>query len=180
MVRYRMRRNHRCARRRPVRVDAAVDGHRLAPGDDQREVGDGVGDGGCPVGVDLATEPVEVAPTAHYTMGGVDVDFDFGAPPVINDERLIDNVQEAASTLFGSRVAHQISMPSMGGEDFAHYLEHIPGALIRVGTRSGRETAFPLHDANFDIDEAVLAPTAQLMASALMRHLQLSARGALG
>jgi succinate dehydrogenase / fumarate reductase flavoprotein subunit len=30
------------------------------------------------LGVDLAEEPVEVAPTAHYAMGGVDIDFDTG------------------------------------------------------------------------------------------------------
>jgi succinate dehydrogenase / fumarate reductase, flavoprotein subunit len=34
------------------------------------------------VGVDITREPMEVAPTAHYAMGGVDVDFDSGATTV--------------------------------------------------------------------------------------------------
>lgn len=34
------------------------------------------------VGIDMAEQPVEVAPTAHYPMGGVDIDFDTGATGV--------------------------------------------------------------------------------------------------
>ena len=59
----------------------------------------------------------------------------------------------------------------MGGEDFAHYLEHVPGMMIRVGTSSSPETSRPLHDNQFDIDETPLAPTSQLMAQVLINHL---------
>jgi len=62
----------------------------------------------------------------------------------------------------------------MGGEDFAHYLKHVPGAFIRVGTASGPETSYPLHHHRFDIDETPLAPTARLMARTLMNHLERS------
>jgi succinate dehydrogenase / fumarate reductase flavoprotein subunit len=34
------------------------------------------------VGIDMAEEPVEVAPTAHYAMGGVDIDFETGATDI--------------------------------------------------------------------------------------------------
>jgi succinate dehydrogenase / fumarate reductase, flavoprotein subunit len=34
------------------------------------------------VGVDIATDPMPVAPTAHYAMGGIRVDFDSGATDV--------------------------------------------------------------------------------------------------
>jgi len=60
----------------------------------------------------------------------------------------------------------------MGAEDFANYLEYIPGALVRVGTRTGQSTSYPLHDSNFDIDETSLAPAAQLMTGVLINHLR--------
>jgi amidohydrolase len=59
----------------------------------------------------------------------------------------------------------------MGAEDFAYYLEHVPGVLVRIGTGSGPDTRFPLHDAHFDIDERALAPAALLMADVLQHHL---------
>lgn len=34
------------------------------------------------LGIDLASEPVEVAPTAHYAMGGIDIDFETGETTV--------------------------------------------------------------------------------------------------
>jgi metal-dependent amidase/aminoacylase/carboxypeptidase family protein len=60
----------------------------------------------------------------------------------------------------------------MGGEDFAHYLKHVPGAFIRVGTASGPETSHPLHHHRFDLDETPLAPTSRLMAKVLINHLE--------
>jgi metal-dependent amidase/aminoacylase/carboxypeptidase family protein len=48
---------------------------------------------------------------------------------------------------------------SMGGEDFGWYLDHVPGAMARLGVRrpgwSG--PVVDLHQASFDLDEAALA-----------------------
>ena len=44
--------------------------------------------------------------------------------------------------------------------------------LIRVGTRSGPTTAYPLHDALFDLDEKAIGLTVQLVTKVLIRHLQ--------
>lgn len=98
--------------------------------------------------------------------------FDHGAPPVVNDEAIIKNVRAVIKEQAGEDAIVRIRKPSMGAEDFAHYLQHIPGALIRVGTASGPTTCFPLHDASFDIDEAALLPTVQVMTGALLRHLR--------
>ncbi len=98
----------------------------------------------------------------------VDVVWDQGAPAVVNDARLVGNVETTILELFGPEAAHSIPLPSMGSEDFAHYLQYVPGALIRVGTSSGPRTSHALHDACFDLDEAALAPTVQLMTRSLM------------
>jgi amidohydrolase len=102
----------------------------------------------------------------------VELDFEDGSPPVLNDETAIENVERTIQQAFGEQAIHWIKQTSMGGEDFAHYLKHVPGAFVRVGTASGPETSFPLHHPRFDIDETPLAPTARLMARAIMNHLE--------
>jgi len=102
----------------------------------------------------------------------IELDFEDGSPPVVNDETAIENVDATIRQMFGDQAVHHIERSSMGGEDFAHYLKHVPGAFIRVGTASGPETSYPLHHHRFDIDETPLAPTARLMARTLMNHLE--------
>ncbi|MFB6097940.1 MAG: amidohydrolase, partial [Salinibacter sp.] len=102
----------------------------------------------------------------------IELDFEDGSPPVINDEVALNNVEATIREMFGEQAVHEINRTSMGGEDFAHYLKHVPGAFIRIGTASGPETSYPLHHHRFDIDETPLAPTARLMSQALMNHLE--------
>jgi len=101
----------------------------------------------------------------------VELNFEDGSPPVMNDEDAIANVEATIHETFGAEAIHQIQESSMGGEDFAHYLKHVPGAFVRVGTASGPETSYPLHHHRFDIDETPLAPTSRLMARVLINHL---------
>lgn len=101
----------------------------------------------------------------------VKLDFEDGSPPVINDPTVIKNIESTIQESLGEQAIHRIARSSMGGEDFAHYLKHVPGAFVRVGTASGPETSYPLHHHRFDIDETPLAPTARLMAKVLMNHL---------
>jgi len=106
---------------------------------------------------------------------GVKIDFIRveGLPPVINNSALGKNVRACIEELFGNDAAIMICVPSMGAEDFANYLEHVPGMLIRVGTRSSKATSYPLHDAHFDIDEKALAYSVDLMTRVIIRHLKL-------
>jgi amidohydrolase len=109
--------------------------------------------------------------TASTYGAHADVDIEDGSPPVINDETLVDHVADTVRSLFGEQAVHSIPQASMGGEDFAEYLRHVPGVFVRVGTAAGPDTHFPLHHGRFDIDERPLAPTARLMATALQQHL---------
>ena len=102
----------------------------------------------------------------------VKLEIEDGAPPVINDGSLVKNVRETIREALGDQAIHHIEQSSMGGEDFAYYLQHIPGAFVRVGTASGPKTRHPLHHHQFNIDEAALAPTAHLMTRVLGNHLR--------
>ncbi|WP_345396079.1 amidohydrolase [Nonomuraea salmonea] len=44
-----------------------------------------------------------------------------------------------------------------GGEDFGWYLESIPGAFARLGTRSPDGVTYDIHQGTFDVDEKAIA-----------------------
>ena len=61
----------------------------------------------------------------------------------------------AAAALGPDRVAE--AEISMGGEDFAFYLEQVPGAMFRLGVGvPGVESAVDIHQSTFDIDERAI------------------------
>ena len=57
---------------------------------------------------------------------------------------------------------------STGGEDFAFYLEKIPGCFINVGTGVG----YPNHHPKFYADEAALTPAAEYLEKLLVEALR--------
>lgn len=101
-----------------------------------------------------------------------EVVFDNGAPPVDNHPDIIKNLARTIRETYGQEAIYDIPRPSMGSEDFAHYLRYVPGALLRVGTASSDETRYPLHDSKFDIDEKAIASTVNLMTRVLINHLR--------
>lgn len=92
----------------------------------------------------------------------VNLRFDFVMPSVSNDARITNCVRQASlSLLDGDSVVE--AFPSLGGEDFAFYLQKIPGCMFRLGTGgNGRE----LHSPNFDIDESALPTGSKVLALA--------------
>jgi amidohydrolase len=107
--------------------------------------------------------------TLHHAR--IEVNYMDGAPPVVNDAALVDEATEVIARVHGYNAIVNIPAPSMGAEDFAYYLESVPGVLIRVGTASSPETSYPLHDSLFDIDERALAPAVELVSEILIARL---------
>ena len=93
-------------------------------------------------------------------------------PSVVNHPALCGNARTCVQEFLGEDAAINICVPSMGAEDFANYLEHVAGMLIRAGTRSSSATGYPLHDAHFDIDEQALPYSVELMTRIMIRHLE--------
>jgi amidohydrolase len=90
--------------------------------------------------------------------------YERNVPPTIND-----NVSAEMFTVAGTGVLGLdgvVDTPqSLGGEDFAWYLEKIPGALARLGTRVPGEDGFDLHQPAFDVDERAIAIGIRVMAA---------------
>jgi amidohydrolase len=78
-----------------------------------------------------------------------------GVPPVVNDAEAVALQRAAVQAALGPDALVDTEQ-SMGGEDFAWYLDTIPGALARLGVRAPGGAAFDLHQGTFDIDEAAL------------------------
>lgn len=81
-----------------------------------------------------------------------------GYPPTVNDPEMADYVARIARQTLGDNCYFPVARPSMGGEDFAYYLERVPGCFFLVGViPPGKESYVPLHSDHFDFTDAALA-----------------------
>ncbi|RMD69573.1 MAG: M20/M25/M40 family metallo-hydrolase, partial [Gammaproteobacteria bacterium] len=86
----------------------------------------------------------------------VTVEIQEGYPPVVNSEREAMIARRAAIEVVGEEGLVPMDHPSMGGEDFSFYLQHVPGCYVRFGARREGWENIPLHSPSFDFDEEVL------------------------
>ncbi len=92
--------------------------------------------------------------TAESLNAVAEVEFGMGVPPTICDPEIVDIASEAVIQLLGEDKLLPLAVPSMGAEDFAEYLEFVPGALLRLGTADERpESRFALHSPKVVFDE---------------------------
>jgi amidohydrolase len=101
---------------------------------------------------------------------GATADFKYtdGYPPLVNDDASVELAGRVAAREFGADRVRTIS-PVMGGEDFAYYLQRVPGAFAMLGTGDGRP--YPHHNARFDIDESVLPVGVRLMTAVALEMM---------
>ena len=93
-------------------------------------------------------------------------------PATINEEGFTTFAKASAEELLGKGKVIQGDRPSMAGEDFAFYLEKIPGTFLRIGNYDGEKgLVYNLHNPHFDIDEAQLGKISALYAKIAMDFL---------
>lgn len=95
--------------------------------------------------------------------------YEKGYPPLVNDEAMVDFVAQTAGDIFGEDHVQEIS-PVMGGEDFAYFLQKVPGAFLFFGMGDGM--AYPHHHPAFDMDEKALPQATLLMTSLALAYLK--------
>jgi amidohydrolase len=100
----------------------------------------------------------------RVTGAKLDVSFVTGIPSVYNDKGLTDIVTATAQELLGPDNVVSMHRPSMGSEDFAAYLEHVPGTMFRLGAARRDGLASGLHTPTFDVDEKCLIVGAKIFA----------------
>jgi amidohydrolase len=96
--------------------------------------------------------------TAHVT-------YQRGVPPVVNGVKSTGVLAHAVESVLGER-GHVPTSQSLGGEDFGWYLDQVPGAMGRLGTRSPGGPTYDLHQGNLRVDEGATAIGARVLAEA--------------
>lgn len=90
-----------------------------------------------------------------------------GVPPTVNEASSVALLEHAALTGVGPDAVAPTEQ-SLGGEDFAWYLEAVPGALARLGTRSPGGQTYDLHRGDFEPDEAAIGVGVRLLVAAAL------------
>jgi len=80
-----------------------------------------------------------------------------GYPSTVNDPAMADYVAGVARSVLGNERFIPVGKPGMGGEDFAFYLEKVPGCFFLLGIQPMEKDGYPpLHSDRFDFtDDAI-------------------------
>lgn len=110
--------------------------------------------------------------TAAAYRAEAELEYHFNTGPVINDEEPVRIGQGTIEKLFGrDALAHMEK--ATGGEDFALYLDKVPGAMAYVGTANReKDTCYPHHHGRFNIDEEALEAGCALYAQYALDFLE--------
>lgn len=98
----------------------------------------------------------------------VEVEYRREFVPLINDAALTDEVLAAARDIFGHDGVAVATEPVTASEDFARFLDHVPGCFAFIG--NGEESA-PLHNPTYNFDDANLLIGARFHAAIVRRRL---------
>jgi amidohydrolase len=105
-----------------------------------------------------------------------EVKINQGTPPLVNPADAAAWAREAAVKVLGDTKVVPLGTTNMGGEDFAVYLERIPGAFMRIGAREPGGERHAAHSPRFYAAEdsifvgaAVLAEAARIASAAITR-----------
>lgn len=101
------------------------------------------------------------------------VEYFSGGPPLICDDKINDLVSAATVELLGEDRLLQVPTPSMGAEDFAEYLEFVPGAAVRIGTFDDRpESRIALHSPKAVFDEQAIMTGAVMLCGTIFKFTE--------
>lgn len=102
------------------------------------------------------------------------VKIELGPPALINDATAVEWARKSVTKVLGQPALVPLGSPNLAGEDFAWYLQHVPGCFLRIGARKEDAEPVPAHSPRFyAVEEAIfvgaatLAETARIASAAL-------------
>ncbi|MFD9715331.1 amidohydrolase [Streptomyces sp. NPDC059076] len=124
---------------------------------------------------DLVHAAIDEIATLHGAKS--QINYIRGVPPVVNDPDVTELLRAAQTARRGLQAIEDTEQ-SLGGEDFSWYLEHVPGAMARLGVRTpGDTTKRDLHRGDFDADEDAIQVGVELFTAAVLLDAELLDRG---
>ncbi len=110
--------------------------------------------------------------TAASASARADIEYIEGDPAVQNDPGVTAIVADIAEEHLGGG-AIRSGPPEMAAEDFACYLQHVPGSFLLLGTANEhRHSTFPHHHPQFTIDEDVMPVGVSILTETAYRLLE--------
>lgn len=100
------------------------------------------------------------------------VEYESVGSPLINTKEITAMCKNTAKEFYGKSNVVILEKPSMGGEDFAEYLDEVPGNFMYIGTKKDKSTSYPWHHSNFNMDEAALPKAAKYIAYTVEEFLK--------
>lgn len=97
----------------------------------------------------------------------ITVNYTRGYPAVVNHDKETAYLRDIAQEVPGVKAVVE-TIPQMGGEDFAYYLENVPGTFFFTGAQP--EDAFPHHHPKFDFDESAMLTAAKTLGAAALSY----------
>lgn len=108
--------------------------------------------------------------TCSYMQASYIYEYVRGYPAVVNHLNETEKMVKTVNAM--SDVQIEICEPQMGGEDFAYYLQKIPGNFFFTGAKNPNWTeVYPHHHPKFDIDERALVIAAKVLGQATLNYL---------
>ncbi len=89
-------------------------------------------------------------------------------PPVNNNSDINRVIRDSAIQILGQQNVVELQKPSLGAEDFAEFLNEVPGAMFRLGVSSEKGCA-PLHSSKFDPDERAIAVGIKVITESIVK-----------
>jgi hippurate hydrolase len=94
------------------------------------------------------------------------VTLELGPPPIVNPARPAEWARVAVEAVLGAEALVPLGITNMAGEDFAFYMERIPGCFLRIGAREPDGAVIAAHTPRFHAAEGSLFVGAAVLASA--------------
>jgi amidohydrolase len=96
----------------------------------------------------------EIRSVKMNTGAKIKFNIPYSSPGIYNDFNLTNLIHKSSKEVIGNSNILNLESASLGGEDFAFYLNYIPGVYFRIGCFDG--VATDLHCNYFDIDESCI------------------------
>lgn len=118
-------------------------------------------------------EELQKAVNVVEAMGGkAELTIHFGYPPTVNNPEATEVMFAATRSLLGEDNVKQADMV-MGAEDFSYMAQAAPGCFLRIGVKNPTwDRQYPVHRADFRMDEDALPVGAAALAAAALRWME--------
>ncbi|UTC62705.1 amidohydrolase [Treponema sp. OMZ 788] len=101
--------------------------------------------------------------------------YDFKYPVLMNDKDFTEFFAENTKEILGEDCIHEISIPTMGGEDVAFFLQKVPGTFFVLSNPIIHDGGkiYPHHSDKFDIDESLFYKGTSAVLATVLKYLDL-------